>query len=562
MDIRAYLSEKNILWKEVHRPSGINAIMNCPFCSPPDMEKKFSINLQTGVFNCLHLNRCGVKGSWYDFQRLFKDDPKPLNGNASFASKKPAKQYVKPKNKNFVLPTANALRFLLDRGFNEAIIEKYKVAMTEDGTTIALPYFKNGKLVNVKYRALDKKEMWQEKQAEPVLFNRDNIPSTNQSLIITEGEFDALALCQYGIDAVSIPCGVNNMEWIENEWEWLDRFKEIILCFDMDDAGQGAIQQVVKRLGEWRCKRVELPYKDANECLKKNVPAETMLSVMLDAKDFEPIVLKSAEFFVNEVLDLFWNTRKIYGSPTLFTRLDNILGGWRMSELTVWSGNNSAGKSTILNQMVVDLVEKHINCCVASLEMPVPRYLRWACIQSIGKACPAKQEIIETMEFLGKHLYVVNVHEEIDIDSAIDVFKYAARRYGCKHFVIDSLMRIKINLNDELKEQKNVCTKLVSFAKEFDVHIHLVAHPRKGYDDDTRPGKVDVMGTGHITNLAHNVIIIWRPSEELKEEMKKKSKEVMDAKLYIKKNRELGTEGSMKLWFDSNTKKFREEEIW
>jgi twinkle protein len=154
---------------------------------------------------------------------------------------------------------------------------------------------------------------------------------------------------------------------------------------------------------------------------------------------------------------------------------------------------------------------------------------------------------------------VVNVHEEIDIKTLLDVFRYAARRYGCRHFVVDSLMRIKLNGDKELQEQKDICTNLVSFAKEYDAHVHLVAHPRKGNDDDDKPGKVDISGTAHITNLAHNVLIMWRPSEELKEKYreKKKTEDVPDARLYVKKNRELGQEGSIKLRFDPQTKRFR-----
>jgi len=558
MDIRHYLTSKGFEWREVTRPSGLNAVMNCPFCQ--DREKKFAINLDTGGFSCLHENNCGVKGSWYDFQKRFGDDPKPLDSQAMLSTCKAPKSYQAPKPKRFVMPAGAALRFLTDRGFTEDTIKLFKLAMTEDGKTIAIPFYKDGKLVNVKYRSVGEKQMWQEKQAEPVLFNRDNIPAESQCLVITEGELDAAALGQYGIDSVSIPSGVSNLEWIENEWEWLNRFKEIILCFDMDDAGQDAVHKVAKRLGEWRCKRVELPHKDANDCLKAGISQEQMISTLGNAKDFTPAILVSADRFTEEIISLIENPDKLHGISTPFEGLDDILGGWRGSELTIWSGMSASGKSTIINQVVLDLVRRGIGCCVASLEMPAPRYLRWAMVQFLECQYPEADRVRTAMGILGKRFYVVNVHEEIDIETILDVFRYAARRYGCKHFVVDSLMRVKLNGVRELQEQKEVCTGLVSFAKEYDTHVHLVAHPRKGYDDDDRPGKVDISGTAHITNLAHNVLIMWRPSEELKEKYreKKKAEDVPDAKLYLKKNRELGTEGSIKLWFDFESKRFRE----
>jgi twinkle protein len=557
MDIRNYLTSKGFEWKEITRPSGLNAVMNCPFCE--DREKKFAINLNTGAFSCLHENNCGVKGSWYDFQKRLGDEPRPLDSKGLLSSGKGPKTYQTPKPGKFVMPTGEALQFLTNRGFTEDTIKRFKLAMTEDGKTIAMPFYKGTKLVNVKYRSISEKQMWQEKQAEPALFNRDNIPAESQGLVVTEGEFDTAALGQYGIDAVSVPSGVGNLEWIEHEWEWLNQFKEIILAFDMDDAGQEGARKTAKRLGEWRCKRAEFPFKDANDCLKNEVPRERIIELLGNAVDFTPAVLASADEFTEEVVALIENPGKLHGIPTAFEGLDDILGGWRGSELTIWSGMNSSGKSTILNQVIIDLVRRGIGCCVASLEMPAPRYLRWAVIQFLECQYPEAARVRTAMNILGKKFFVVNVHEEIDIKTLLDVFRYAARRYGCRHFVVDSLMRIKLNGDKELQEQKDICTNLVSFAKEYDAHVHLVAHPRKGNDDDDKPGKVDISGTAHITNLAHNVLIMWRPSEELKEKYreKKKTEDVPDARLYVKKNRELGQEGSIKLRFDPQTKRFR-----
>jgi twinkle protein len=559
MDIRNYLASKRFEWTEVTRPSGLNAVMNCPFCE--DQEKKFAINLTTGAFSCLHENNCGIKGSWYDFQKRFGDDPKPLDSKSMLSTGKAQRIYQIPKPARFVMPTGAALKFLTDRGFTEDIIRRFKIGMTEDGKSVAMPFYKDRKLVNVKYRSILKKEFWQEKQAEPVLFNHDGIPEDSRCLIITEGELDTAALGQYDIDAVSIPSGVSDLEWIENEWEWLSRFKDIILCFDMDEAGQEGARKAAKRLGEWRCKRAELPCKDVNDCLKNGVSRERIIEILGSSVDFTPAALTSADTFTEKIIDLIENPEKLHGTPTAFDGLNDILGGWRGSELTIWSGMNASGKSTIINQVILDLVRRGIGCCVASLEMPAPRYLRWAIVQFLGCQYPEAERVRDAMRLIGKRFFVVNVHEEIDIESILDVFRYAARRYGCRHFVVDSLMRIKVNGSKELQEQKEVCTKLVSFAKEYDVHVHLVAHPRKGYDDDERPGKVDVSGTAHITNLAHNVLIMWRPSEDLKEKYREKNKteNVPDAKLYVKKNRELGTEGSIKLWFNPETKRYREE---
>ena len=67
---------------------------------------------------------------------------------------------------------------------------------------------------------------------------------------------------------------------------------------------------------------------------------------------------------------------------------------------------------------------------------------------------------------------------------------------------------------------------------------------------------MDVKGTGDITNLAHNVLIVWRPEEEDKDNAKKKGKDVPDAVLFVKKNREFGVEGGIRMKFNPVTKRF------
>jgi len=285
-----------------------------------------------------------------------------------------------------------------------------------------------------------------------------------------------------------------------------------------------------------------------------------MLTALMNAEDFRPAMLLPASDFTEQVVQLIENPGALAGTPTAFKGLDERLGGWRPGETTIWSGRNGSGKSTILNQETINLVTRGIGCCIASLEMKPARYLRWAVVQFTGLQYPDAARVRQAMTTLGKRLYVVNTDSEIEIDPLIDIFKYAARRYGVKHFIIDSLMRIKMDERRELSEQKEVCNKFSNLAKEFNGHSHLVAHPRKGTDDDDKPGKVDVKGNAHITDIADNVLIMWRPSEELKEKARSKGKgDAMDAKLYIKKNRELGTEGSIKLWFDPTTKRYTEE---
>lgn len=542
ISVREYLNQKGFEWRQ----RGDQAQMNCPFCGEKD--RKFYIGLINGAFLCNHVNTCGVRGSFTDFQRNLGDEPQRLYKNDLFINK-PKKNHKLPDQKLKGL-TQNVIEYLKGRGFSDETIKKFKVQGTED--TVILPYFKNGVLVNNKYRNINEKKMWVDRDTENTLFNRDNIEG--DKLIICEGEFDAMAFYEYGFNATSVPMGTNNFVWLENEWEYLEAFKTIYLCLDQDNAGQTAVNTLVLKLGSWRCKKVSLPFKDANDCLKNKVPKEEIETLFQTAKDFYPANLAMPSDFREEIHDLFYNYKNLEGTPTAWPKLNKILKGWRNGELTVWSGRTGAGKSTILNQHVISMAEQEVKTCIASLEMPPPRYLRWAIIQRLELSRPPKEDLDKALRYFDRYLFLINLTEEATPTDLLDIFEYTARRHNVKHFIVDSLMRVKLNLYDELNAQKEFTSMLVSFARKFDCHVHLVAHPRKGFKDSDIPGKVDIKGSSHITDLAHNVIVVWRPDEE----DKAKKRELPDMVLMVKKNREFGLEGGIKMQFDMETKKYRE----
>lgn len=132
-------------------------------------------------------------------------------------------------------------------------------------------------LINYKLRNVsEKKDMQQAGGAEPCLFGWHLIDPKARSIAITEGEIDAMSLHQCGIPAMSVNAGAGNHQWIENDWEKLERFSEILVFFDNDEAGNKGAAEIIHRLGAERCKRVQLPTKDANEWLMQG--AESGLS--------------------------------------------------------------------------------------------------------------------------------------------------------------------------------------------------------------------------------------------------------------------------------------------
>ena len=549
MNIREYLHEKGFEFKEVKRKNGLNAVFVCPFCGGgPKKDITFAINFETGAWNCLRANNCGLTGTFQQFQEKLGDIPK----------KEPFIKSKNYKSKSFTIPkvttkplSEKSLNYLHNRGLTDETIQQFKLFQSSTGE-IAFPFFKGSNQVNVKYRTLDKK-FRQETGAERCLYNRDSVQG--DILTIAEGEIDCISLVQYGFhNVVSIPCGTKDMEWIENEWDWLEKFKTIYLAMDNDKAGGDAINVLIERLGRWRCSSVIFPYKDVNDCLKAGISKEKMAEGFQNAKEFPPATLKNAGAFYEEVAEMFADPDKFKGIDTGFPGLNIYLQGWRDGELTIWSGNNSAGKSTLLNQVMLNLAAQRIRSCIASFELRPARYLKWATSQAIGKEQPNPTEIMDAFAWFDQWLFVVNTTKGVTPAEILEVFEYAARKYGVKHFFIDSLMKMNLSKgSDKYDAQSGFVAQLSDFAKKYQGHVHLVAHPRKGQTDSHKPDKVDVGGSGDITNLPDNVLVVWR----LEDEVKKMGEP--DAVLYIKKNREYGKTGATKLYFNTANRRFSNE---
>lgn len=545
-EVLAYLEKrvKNI------RLNGDEAIMDCPVCG--DKERKFAVNILSGAYNCKHLNSCGIAGGFYDLQKLFGD--KPTRKSLPSLVKPTAKKYVKPIVEIF--PVTAPVAAYLDKRRLTAETRDFFGVGAEDDDTVMLPFYKNGVLVNVKYRSItDKKKMRTAKNAEPTLFGRDLI--TGKSLIICEGEYDAMALHRYGKQAVSVPMGAGNLQWIATEYEFLERFKEIYICFDMDDAGRDNAVQIADRLGKWRCKIVSLPFKDANECLVK----EATIAEHFEAASYEaPEMLARPTSFLERIQTNRNAGPERFGVPTAWPTLTEKLGGWRPGELTVWTGRNGSGKSTMLSQCIIDLAGKGVSSCIYSGEMLPEDYLEWAVAQHTKNGNPSDYAVSKSIEWMDGKLFVLDTTKSLTPKELYENFEYAARRYGVTHFVIDSLMKIRLEGREELRAQAEFLNELTIFAQRLRVHIHLVAHPRKTQNDSDILGKVDIKGSADIANFANNIIFLSRVSEDNKYAMREKGKVAPDAFFSLGKNRKMGAETSaIPLLFDTDTKLFTEK---
>ncbi|MBD1601164.1 bifunctional DNA primase/helicase [Pseudomonas typographi] len=470
------------------------------------------------------------------------------------------KQYQRPEKPKCATPKQDSpvMAYLKSRGLTESTIKAFKIA--EDGRNIVFPYLRDGALIHWKTMGVDrpggKKQIRTSADSEPSLFGWQAISEGDREVTITEGEIDAMTAFQSGRAALSVPFGGGSggkQRWIEYEFENLQRFDTIFLCLDSDEPGQQATEEIVKRLGRERCRLVDLGCKDFNEAVNAlYYSRDDIDDCYAKAKNFDPERLKSAARYITEVeAEFFDRNPELIGMelPWEFAR-DKIR--FRPSEVSIWTGWSGHGKSQLLNYLAFHGVNRKGNedkFVIASMEMPARRTLQRMVRQASGMSSPSRGYVRAILDHLDGKIWIYDQVGSARTGEMLEAFRYAARRYGVNHFIVDSLAKLGM-AEDDYNGQKQAMEALTEFAHEMDVHVHLVAHPRKAEDESKPPGKLDVRGGAVLTDLADNVITVWRNKRKENTPGDQVSDDDPDVKMVISKQRLNGNEGVIKLWFN------------
>lgn len=469
---------------------------------------------------------------------------------------KPQRQYVRPQRPAATRPKSAVLAWLHSRGLTDETIAAFQLAASPNDDAVILPYLRDGELVNTKTRSIAEKKMWQAKDAEPCLYGWQLIDPKARSVVITEGEIDAMTLHQNGIAALSCNQGAGNHQWIDSDWERLLRFSDIVVCYDGDDAGQKGAREVINRLGMERCRLARLPYKDANEMLLAGASDDDFRMYIDGAQPLDPDELVSASVFVDEVISELYPVDDVPTSPALFVGMDHEWVRFRPGEVSVWTGFNGHGKSQFLGQAMLGMARLDERVLIFSGEMTPRKLLSRLTRQAAGTDKPTLSFVRTIGQWFADRLWVYRHVGAVDSHRLLDVFAYGARRYGIRHFVIDSLMMLD-DVPEEgkgaLEAQRKFMVRVAAFAKQYGAHVHLVAHPKKGDDERNGPGKQEVSGSAKITNMADNVLSVWA---RLRDEMDEPD-DSPDGKVELLKQRNGESQHrTLWLWFEPRSMQY------
>lgn len=384
------------------------------------------------------------------------------------------------------------------RGIDPVLAEKFGLMTTRDdaGFWLTVPYVHAGETVNHKYRMTSEKRHRMDVGAPLALWNADclNDPEVlaGSSVIITEGEWDALTAIQAGFPfCVSVPNGAPSQVTHEPEsakryefvWRHLDalnKVKSFIIATDGDPAGRALATDLVSLLGADRCRFVVYPEgcKDINEVALKH--GNGAVGEMLNrAKPYPVQGLYTFSDFPPKAVRANWST----GLPMLDDYMKIVPG-----TLTVFTGYANIGKSTVLSAIMAAQIENHIPVCIASFETEVGILrdsLRQAILQCNSYEL-SKRDLSAVDALIEENTSIifqaVDAEDEMDLDWFLERCRVAVLQHGAKMIVLDpwnELEHRRRRDESETEYTNRALREFRRFAERWNVAFWVVAHPAK-----------------------------------------------------------------------------------
>lgn len=358
-----------------------------------------------------------------------------------------------------------AKEYLRSRGLSEDTIKHFGLGYCKTREAIAIPIYKSGELVNIKYRFLKPETIKysSEKNAETWLYNEDGIQQglKQEYLVVVEGEFDAMLAWQHGIKNVVSPASGKDSYGV---WlELIDAIPKVYIAYDNDKGGQEASQKLADRIGVEKCYSIQYPEgdKDANDFFLHKTE-----------KDFRELVKKAKPFYsyqykgLGEILEMMREDKGDRITTSFMPKVE-MEKGW----MVVVSGKSNVGKTAFVMNIADELTRNNTPTLVFPFERGIEtvgkRYLqiqenkpaqefvfmndeeyRELMVRSVKRplyfAMPKREEIAETM-IKAKRLFNTQVvivdhvdylirhsagNRENDISDSLQDFKLVAEEFG------------------------------------------------------------------------------------------------------------------------------------
>lgn len=455
----------------------------------------------------------------------------------------------------------------------------------QDGTTpdsYYFPYYDEDELKGykaglIKPKADGKKMMWAIGSTKDVdLFGwKQAIATGAKRLYITEGEFDAVALwaiimrCQHGTQyednipaVVSLPHGIKSAHKdISRMAEKIRRhFPEVILVFDTDDAGRQGEEEVLKNYPDFMS--VELPQKDANECLKKGNIKATFNKVTFQAtRPKNTRLVWGGDLIEAGRQEAEWGLSWPWQSVTDLTR------GIRFGE-TIYIGSGvKMGKSEVVNALGSHLILEHgLKILMAKPEEANRKTFQMVVGKAAGKIFHDPKIPFDYQAYdqwaprVAEQLCMLNLYQHLGWSTLEADIRLAAAS-GCKAVFIDPITNLTNGMasGDANVKLQGIAQELAAMAKDLDIVIFIFCHlkaPTDGKPSHERGG--EILSSQFAGSRAMMRSCNYMFGLEGNKDPELPLQERNQRTLVLLEDREFGNVGRVNLWWNDKTSLFTE----
>lgn len=577
-DLERYLAEKGWRWRLVEGERQVRVDDPCPFCDKP---KHLYFNAATTTWDC---KRCGETGNLLTMKRRLGDlklDVRPAyvfyrgaRGGPALPGERPPEGVDVQFHQRLMNGDApEVMEYLLDvRGFTEDTVRRFKLGVAGKGgkRMLAIPHYYAGELVCIKFRTVppDPKAFMRWKDCPSILFNCDclkdlaDLPAPDRTVMVCEGETDAIALIQMGYPlVVASTSGAGRSEWPAHWLAPLEDATTILLVYDADSAGEEGAEKAATALGRYRCKRVRPPLHDAAEMVAAGLTRLEMDRAIGSANSYEDAVVKPTAAYCDDLRAALARIRP-KGRSTGWITLDAVWGGVRDSELTVLTGDTGSGKSTFTTAIARNQALQDVPVLIAPFEQHVHEVLGKLVSMDARRSVydMSKEEVNAALDrVLTLPLYFIDRHGPTPLGEIKDAIHIAVRRFGVRVVVLDHLHFFLDCPGEQERLAIDAAMRaLMVWACELDIHIFLVVHP-KALGRHPKTGKTmrvqlnDLKGSSEIKKAASNGIAVHR----LRQECIGSRSDDVDIEV-MKCRSPAGSEGSVRLHFDAGSERYLE----
>lgn len=217
---------------------------------------------------------------------------------------------------------------------------------------------------------------------------------------------------------------------------------------------------------------------------------------------------------------------------TGINKIDKAICGLEKGKLSVISGLRAAAKSTLLSEMMLNAIEDGHVVIAYSGELSDISFMNWMYLQAAGIGHvkqsvkyensfyvekPIKEKIAKWM---GTRLWLYNNVKSNNPRVLLDKIREKCIETHADMVIIDNLMAVDVqdlNRTNEYDAQTKFMWNLKRIAQDCNVHVLLVAHPRKSAGFLRLE---DVSGSNNIVNIIDNAFIVHRNNADFKEKSK------------------------------------------